>query len=142
MNKPVRAVFDVNVLFSWAGWQGTPYRCVEAARYPERVESVSCVQILDKFAEKLRQKLGFSEAQVIDALADVVSFTRLISLPDIIPMVSGDAEDDIVLMCAHTAQARYIVSGDRRHMLPLGRYGDTQIVSPAEFAKLIDMGRE
>jgi len=63
INSPVRVVYDVNVLFSWAGWRGAPYHCVESARDPSRVESVSCEAILNKFAEKLRSKLNFDSNQ-------------------------------------------------------------------------------
>lgn len=137
MSKPLRVVFDVNVLFSWAGWRGTPYRCVEAARDANRVQSVSCMPILDKLAEKLRLKLGFSEAQVLDALADILSFTQLFELPDAFPAISGDSEDDIVLACAATGQADYLVSGDKRHLLPIGSYGAVRIISPAEFLRVL-----
>ncbi|MCS6918170.1 MAG: PIN domain-containing protein, partial [Fimbriimonadales bacterium] len=57
--------------------------------------------------------------------------------PQTVPAVSGDAEDDTVLSCAVAAQADYIVSGDKRHMLPLGEYQQIRIVSPVEFLGLI-----
>lgn len=140
MSSVMRVVYDVNVLFSWVGWRGVPYRCVEAAREIELVESISCEAILNTFAEKLRLKLGFEENQVVDALTDFLSFTTLISLPDTIPTVSGDAEDDGVIACAVAAQAEYIVSGDKRHLLPLREYQQTRIVSPAEFLTVIRQG--
>lgn len=65
--------------------------------------------------------------------ADVLSFTRLIHLPAEIPALSGDPEDDIVLVCAVVAKANYIVSGDKRHLLPLKAYQQIQIISPTVF---------
>lgn len=41
-------------------------------------------------------------------------------------------DDDHVLACALAADADLIVSGDKRHLLPLGNYLDIPIVTAAE----------
>jgi predicted nucleic acid-binding protein len=38
-----------------------------------------------------------------------------------------------VLECALAAQATVIVTGDRRHLLPLGSYEGIDILTPAHF---------
>ncbi len=106
----IRVVFDVNVLFSWVGWHGVAYRCVELARQP-RVVSLSCEAILRKLFEKLVQKLNFTPDRVTDVAQDLLSFTTLVELPATVPEVTGDKEDDIVVACALYGAANYIVSG-------------------------------
>jgi hypothetical protein len=44
---------------------------------------------------------------------------------------------DRVLECAVAANAAYIVSGDRRHLLPLGAFRGIAIVSAADFLALV-----
>ena len=51
------AVYDTNILFSGTGWNGTPYHCLELVRQ-DRVEGVTCIEILDELAEKFSTTSG------------------------------------------------------------------------------------
>ena len=51
--------------------------------------------------------------------------------------VPNDPKDDVILASAIAAGAEYLVTGDRRHLLPLGSYKDVKIVSVAEFLGLL-----
>lgn len=44
--------------------------------------------------------------------------------------VTGDPNDDLILACAIDAEVKAIVSGDRRHLLPVGEHRGVRIVSP------------
>jgi predicted nucleic acid-binding protein len=48
-------------------------------------------------------------------------------------VISADPDDDKILECAAIAGASHIVSGDRRHVLPLGSYAGIPILSAAEY---------
>ena len=52
--------------------------------------------------------------------------------------IVADPDDDKVLECAVVANATHIVSGDRKHLLPLGSYRGIRVVSPAEFLRTIE----
>jgi len=47
-------------------------------------------------------------------------------------VVAGDADDDQVIAAAVAARADLIVSGDRRHLLPIGSHQSIAIVEAAE----------
>jgi uncharacterized protein len=126
------AVFDTNVLFSASGWKGKPFRCVELARSGV-VEGVTCRELLDELAEKLQTKLGFNAQQVLDAVADLATFLRLVAITGNLKVIAADPDDDKVLECAMVAGATHIVTGDRRHLLPLGTYQGIAIVTAADF---------
>jgi putative PIN family toxin of toxin-antitoxin system len=126
------AVFDTSILFSAVGWKGKPYQCVELARAGQ-VEGVTCREILDELAEKLQAKLGLSAQQGFDAVADLLTFLRVVAIPGSLKVVAADPDDDKVLECAVVASATHIVTSDRRHLLPLGTYQGIAIVSAAEF---------
>ena len=129
-------VFDTNVMFSGLGWRGTPYRCLELARAGV-VEGMTCREVLDELAEKLETKLRFSPAQITDTISDLLTFLRLVMIPNRLKVVTADPDDDKVVECAVVGDATYIVTGDRRHLLPLGSYQGITIVSAADFLALV-----
>jgi len=54
-------VFDTNILIAaLLSTNGNPFRCLALARIGQ-VESVTCQEILDEFAEKLIVKFKFSQ---------------------------------------------------------------------------------
>jgi predicted nucleic acid-binding protein len=52
--------------------------------------------------------------------------------------VPGDIDDDHVIAAAVTAQANLIVSGDRKHLLPLGTHAGIAIIDAAEALRRIE----
>jgi predicted nucleic acid-binding protein len=51
-----------------------------------------------------------------------------------------DPGDEMVLECALAAEADYIVSGDKKHLLVLGEFHDIRIVSPSDFLRRLAAG--
>lgn len=129
---PPVVVFDTNILFSALGWRGRPHECVELAR-SSRIDAVTCQELIDELAEKLQAKLEFTDEQISEVLADLLGFLALVEISNTLRFISADPDDDKVLECAVAAGAAYIISGDRRHVLPLGIYQGIAIVSAADF---------
>lgn len=129
-------VFDTNILFSAIGWQDRPYACLERVRLGMADGATSQV-LLDELAKKLRAKLAFAEAQIADALADLLGFLRIVAPAQQLRVIAADPDDDRVLECAVAAGATYIVTGDRRHLLPLGSFRGITIISAADFLALV-----
>jgi predicted nucleic acid-binding protein len=69
----------------------------------------------------------------LDTAVDLLSFMRLLSIAGQLQVVVADPDDDKVLETAVAAGATHLVSGDRRHLLPLREFQGIRIVSPAEF---------
>lgn len=93
--------------------------------------------MLDELAEKLQTKLGFTDEQITGVLADLLSFLAVVEISNILHIISADPDDDKVLECAVAGGAGYIISGDRRHILPLGSYQGITILSTADFLSKI-----
>lgn len=129
-------VFDTNIFFSAIGWKGRPFTCLERARLGA-ADGVTSQTILDELAEKLREKLAFSEEQIADTLADLLGYMRMITVTEQLAVIAADPDDDRVLECAVAAQADYIVTGDRKHLLPLGTFRGIAIISAAELLALL-----
>lgn len=133
---PLIVVFDTNILFSATGWRGTPYQCLELVRTGQ-VEGVTCPEILDELDRKLRGKLQFSDEQALEALAELLSFLRLVTISNTLRVVPADPDDDKVVECALVSGATHIVTGDRRHLLPLGHHGTIAIITAAQLLALL-----
>lgn len=130
---PPSVVFDTNVLLSaLLSLQGTPFRCLALARLGH-ITSVTCQEILDEFAAKLEQKFAYTPTQTQLAVAEIQQWSRLVALTQRVQVVANDPADNKIIECALAGAATYIVTGDRRHLLPLGSYQGIRILSPADF---------
>jgi uncharacterized protein len=125
-------VFDTNILISAVlSSNGAPFKCLALAKIGQ-IESVTCQEILDEFAEKLLLKFKFSEDMTQIAIQEVRNFSRLIEIPGVLKAVPNDADDDMVVECAVLGKATHIVTGDK-HLLTLMNYQNISIVKAADF---------
>lgn len=65
--------------------------------------------------------------------ADALTESATLVFPvDRAPAATPDPGDEMVLECALAAEADYIVSGDKKHLLPLRQFREIPIVSPSD----------
>lgn len=80
----------------------------------------------------LTGKLGFEPERwrgVEELLLELS--TKLIAPPEDPPeSVTGDPDDDLILACAVQARVDALVSGDRRHVLPVGEHRGVRVITP------------
>jgi uncharacterized protein len=88
--------------------------------------------VLDELERVLTGKLGFERERVRAILEFLLHLAAgAIGAPTEPPeAATGDPDDDTILACAVAARVEVLVSGDRRHLLPLGSYRDIRIVTP------------
>ena len=86
--------------------------------------------------------MGFSAVQVTDPIDDLLTFLRLVTITHRLKVVTADPDDDKVVECAVVGGATHLVTGDRRHLLPLGSYQGIAIVSAADFLALVTVASE
>lgn len=91
-------------------------------------------------APKLQARYGFDRAAV-EAFCDSLTATAelMADLPTL-GAVAGDPKDDMIVATAVAARAAYLVTGDRRHLLPLDSYGGVRIVPVRAFLELLGQG--
>jgi putative PIN family toxin of toxin-antitoxin system len=126
---PPLVVFDTSVLLSAIGWRGKPLQCLELARL-HQIQAVTCREIMEELAAKLQEKLDFTPEATAETIADLLNTMTIVRISGLLRAVPADPKDDMIVECAAVSDADYIVSGERRHLLPLGTYGRTRIVSP------------
>lgn len=71
----------------------------------------------------------------------MAQYTALVSLvmPASVPrVVANDADDDHVIAAAVAARAELIVTGDRKHLLPIGTHQGIPVATAREVVDRID----
>ena len=131
------AVLDTNILLSAIVYpRGNPFVCLDAARQ-RRIESVTCDDILEEFFEKLVVKFYQTQENANQAVTEVRGLSRVVVLSGgTYPIV--DLDDSKILDCAIVASATHIVTGDKKHLLPLNPFRGVRIVTPAEFLRIVE----
>ncbi|MFC7134175.1 MULTISPECIES: putative toxin-antitoxin system toxin component, PIN family [Salinibaculum] len=133
---PVRVVCDTNVFISAFGFGGTPLEAVlRACRSDCRI--VVSEQTLAELGRVMQYtRLPFTDEERGQYLSVLTREAERVD-PDAEPnVIERDPDDNAFLACATAAQADYVVSGDE-HLLALGKYRDTEIVTPAGFLERI-----
>lgn len=127
----LRALCDTNVLVSAFIAGGPPSRVVESA-IEGRIELVLADPVLDGLQRVLTVKLSFEPDRVreINALLLDIAVARIDAPTDQVEAITRDPDDDVVLACGVNADVHILVSGDRRHMLPIREHRGIRIMSP------------
>ena len=80
----------------------------------------------------LKLKWGQDELNVVDAEIRALAID-VPPAPSSAPPVTGDPADDRILAAALASSAEILVSGDRRHLLPVGVHEHLRILRPQDF---------
>jgi uncharacterized protein len=137
----LKALLDTNVWVSALLWGGKPAAIVKAAEEgkvaifasEETVGEISQVLAYPKLAKILQAEILHHE-ELIEAVLKVVKFVEVTQK---VKVVLEHPADDKFIDCALAAWADYIVSGDK-HLLKVGSYKKTRIVSVNEFLQKLE----
>ena len=99
-----------------------------------RVQSVISEPLLDQVRRALwSPRLPRPIAEVENAITGIRGVS-LVVVPTVrLAVITAKESDNRVLECAIEGNADLIVTGDRKHLLPLGQYQGIRIVSPRDF---------
>jgi putative PIN family toxin of toxin-antitoxin system len=89
---------------------------------------------------KVRLRHGMDEDAIERAIARFYRLAVIVEAQEHVLAVITDPDDNKVLECAIAGQAEVIVTGDKKHLLPLGSYEGIPIVSPADFLAMLSDG--
>jgi putative PIN family toxin of toxin-antitoxin system len=131
----IQAVFDTNILFSATGWRGSPYQCLKLVR-EKKVTLILCREILTEYHEKLQTKLQMTPEQATRTVAEMLACSTVVEIKNELLVILDDPADDMVVECAVSGKATFIVSGDR-HLLDLKEYQGVVVVRANEFLSLV-----
>lgn len=110
---------------------GPPSRLLEEA-IDGRLELILLEPVIAELERILTEKFDFepqrwSEAETL--LRELA--TESVEAPaGNLEAVTGDPADDLILACAIQSEVEVLVSGDRKHLLPVGERGGVRILTP------------
>jgi putative PIN family toxin of toxin-antitoxin system len=86
---------------------------------------------------RLRRQYRYPDGDVHDYIRWLLGEARMVeNLPEL-RVVTNDPNDDPIIATAVAAQADYLVTGDRAHLLPIGEYQGIRIISPKQFLEIL-----
>jgi len=136
----VKVVFDTNVVASASFWRGTPFDCL-AAWAQGRCEAVASPALLAEYHETIEElRLDHPRRKPVEWVDALTESAELIFPTERATGATPDPGDEMVLECALAAEADYIVTGDKKHLLTLREFHDIRIVSPSDFLRRLAAG--
>lgn len=102
-----------------------------------RLDHATSPEILTEIEGVLTRKFSKLQERIPELLDLIASVSTLVYPKMRIQHIKADPPDNRILECAVSAEAQFLVSGDRKHMLPLRTFRGIHIVSPSEFLALL-----
>lgn len=133
----MRVVLDTNILISP---KSVARQIYEAAR-SGRIVLVTCDAQLDEFRRvtrypRVQQYIWPSEAgTMLNELRELAVYIEVNENVD----VSPDPADNFLFAMAQASQADYLVTGDKKDVLELGRHEKTQIVTVRKLIEILKL---
>lgn len=82
---------------------------------------------------RLRRYAAYADEDVHEFVRWLLTQAEMVPDPPAPRVVPTDPKDDPIVAAAVAAKAEYLVTGDRRDLLPLGEYQGIRIISPRAF---------
>lgn len=108
--------------------------CLEAARNGES-DLVTSRAILLELAKVLQKKFNWSEEDIAEVIVGLGTFVTPVRPTTKTDVIKDDQSDNKILEAALAGKVDFIVSGDKRHILPLKKFRGIKIVTAAKFLK-------
>lgn len=136
----LKVVVDTSVFVAgYLSRTGTGYAAQIIARWRAGdFQLVMSRQILEEIVAKFLEK-GIDENRVLEFITVVGKIA--LNLPGnyfVYRLNDVDPDDNMLLAAAQEGAADYLVSLDKKHILPLKHHKGTQIVDPALFIRILD----
>jgi len=139
VNEKLRAVIDTQIfLRAVINQRSLPAKIVYDYEddYIFIVSEATLAEIEDVISRpKVRKKFEFPENQISELLIRLARGERTI-VHDI-PAISRDSKDDMILACALSGNAHYIVSEDQ-DLLVLNTYKEIKIINALDFLRVLE----
>lgn len=134
----MRVVFDTNIYISALLFpNSTTSNIFKIAREKNSKLFISEF-ILFEIKSKLIEKFEIPESYADLILFEIRKSSHTIKPKVRMQIIKTDTKDNRILECALAAKADYLVTGDKKHILPLGKINECKIVSAKEFMGIIE----
>lgn len=133
----MRVVLDTNVIVSGLNFPGNERLILELA-LRGRFQLYLSPFILQEVAGVLVRKFDWTDERTSQALRSLADAATIIESPRLPEVIEADHADNRILECVFAASADYLVTGDRRHLLPLEEHHGSSILNAPRFLSLLE----
>ena len=130
----LRVTADTNIFISGLNFKGKPFEFLTLAR-SGAIELAMSDAIMAEIKRVLRLKFKWPDEDIAAIEKQIASFTRHVDPEAAVDAIKEDPSDNRILECAAASGSEYLVTGDN-HLLKLGQFAGTKIVTPAQFLGL------
>ena len=131
-----RVTIDTNIIISAVLFGGNPEKLIQLASN-QKISLILSHDILAETFYILRNKFGWSNNQVESLELMLREVAGVVTPQKRVKVIKNDDPDNRVLECAVEGNADFIVSGDKKHLLPLRYYDDIPIITTAAFLERV-----
>jgi len=137
MTRP-RVVLDTNVILSAILCGGNPgeYFAMASAGV---IELCTSPFILEELSRVLKRKFRWPPSEIEEMIKWFRSFSTMVQPKSSIKAIKRKDSDNRILECALEAKAHFLVTGDKRDLLPLKEFHDVRIISPIEGLAILSL---
>ena len=136
----MRVVLDTNVMVSALNFPGNERLVLELA-LRGRFEFYLSRFILEEVAGVLTRKFDWDEERTAQVLQAIENGATVIDPPRLPELIEDGHADNRILECAVATNADYLITGDRRHLLPIGEHQGTRIINAPRFLSALGQVR-
>lgn len=128
----LKVILDSNVFISAVLTNGKPRDILRLVR-DDKVAFFISAHITEEISRVLKEKIKLSNPDIRKVLERIDEITTMVFPEKRVDIIKIHKEDNRILECALAAQADYLISGDKKHILPLKEFKGIKVISPKEF---------
>lgn len=133
----MRVVLDSNVIVSGLNFPGNERLVLDLA-LRGRFDLYLSPFVLQEVDGVLVRKFAWNEGRASQVLRRLRGAATVIEPQRLPSVVEGNQADNRILECAVEAAADYLITGDKRHLLPLVEHFGTRIVNAPQFLSALE----
>jgi len=132
----LRACIDTNVWISGVLFTGAPSAVVKAA-LNRKFDLILSSVILEEIDRNLVKKFQFSRKNSRRLIYRIREIAEIVEPRGELRVVAGQHTDNLVIETALLGRARFLETGDKQHLLPLGSFKMVKIVDARAFLSIL-----
>ena len=132
-SRPLRVVCDTNVLLSMLGLPGRRLEILWEIIEQGDIELFLSEFILEELSRNLIRKIKLTETETAEILRTLSDYAEVISPLRKVSVIRQKESDNRILECAAEASADVLITGNFKHIRPLGSFRGIEILTPREF---------
>ena len=135
-NKKIRVVLDTNVYISAIIIGGVCEKLFEEIQKRDFKIFISPF-LVQEIIKVLKKKFKWDDEMIQFVICFLLEKAILIYPQKEVFIIKEKEDDNRILELALEAKAHFLISGDKKHILPLKKINHTQIISPKNFLKIL-----